>query len=850
VDIGPTRSRPTMVSLAPAAGRDEPPGLPVPLTSFVGREREVAALAALLCDPATRLVTLTGAGGVGKTRLALRAASQLMDEGSFADGVFFVDLSSVRDPGLVIPVIAQSLTIRGAGQESPRAALQTFLRHRHFLLILDNFEQVSEAGPAVTDLLQACPRLSVLITSRALLNLSGEQALPVPPLSLEAPSSSGSQSSSSEAVRLFVERTRAVHPGFALTATNEPIIAEIVRRLDGIPLAIELAAARGMLLSPAALLARLERLLPHLIGGPRDRPERHQTMHAAIAWSYDLLTAEEQRVLRCLGVFAGGCALEAAAAICAQMEESPDHRGDATSFAVETTLESLARQNLVRVVAPPEDGLGNGPIRVVMLETIRELALEQLAAQDEEAAVRDRHAAWYLELVEELDLHHTMQGDAVRKSRLAPEQDNLRQALAWFAERGDALSFNRLSAALAIFWFDLGQFAEARVWLQQAIAHEDGVPVLTRARAWSEAGWLAMCQGELALAQAFCHQALALAREAGEPFLLAEAIFTNGILAFWQGDLARASELIEEAQRAFLAIEGEAAAPVKAAACVNLLGGVALMADDVPLAIRRGEEAVGMARALGAGADLSYALCGLGYARLQEGDVPAATACMLEATALTWTIDDDAFLARLLWAMAAVAVTGGRPEAAARLIGKADALDLHTGGTMWPNDRAVAEWSLKRLEDRLGSPVLSELRRAGASLTVEQAVAASRMVAALTLGEQRAAQIWQSTGAHDPVVTEAALALVLGNDAGGSGADIAPELARVGLTPRELEVLHLLVAGLTDREIADHLFITRRTASKHVEAILAKLGVRSRGSAVAEAQRLRLAPAPPRIPEA
>ena len=827
-----------MISLAPAAGRDEPPGLPAPLTSFVGREREVATLAALLRDPATRLVTLTGAGGVGKTRLALRAASQLMDEGSFADGVFFVDLSSVRDPGLVIPVIAQSLTIRGAGQESPRAALQTFLRHRHFLLILDNFEQVSEAGPAVTDLLQACPRLSVLITSRALLNLSGEQALPVPPLSLEAPSSCGPQPSSSEAVRLFVERTRAVHPGFALTATNEPIIAEIVRRLDGIPLAIELAAARGMLLSPAALLARLKRPLPHLIGGPRDRPERHQTMHAAIAWSFDLLTAEEQRVFRCLGVFAGGCALEAAAAICAQMEESPDHRGDATSFAVETTLESLARQNLVRVVAPPEDGLGNGPIRVVMLETIREFAFEQLAAQDEDAAVRDRHAAWYLELVEELDLHHTMQGDAVRKSRLAPEQDNLRQALAWFAERGDALSFNRLSAALAIFWFDLGQFAEARVWLQQAIAHEDGVPVLTRARAWSEAGWLAMCQGELALAQAFCHQALALAREAGEPFLLAEAIFTNGILAFWQGDLARASELIEEAQRAFLAIEGEAAAPVKAAACVNLLGGVALMADDVSRAAQQGEEAVGMARALGAGADLSYALCGLGYARLAEGAVAEATACFLEATALTWTIDDDAFLARLLWAMAAVAARKSRPSMAARLIGKADELDLRSGSTMWPNDRALAQGCLTRLEDALGPPSLSELRRAGSSLTVEQAVAASQAVAALAMGEQRAAAIWQATGASQPGVSAAELDFERMADARDRSSEFAPDAARLGLTPRELEVLQQLAAGSTDREIAERLFITRRTASKHVEAILAKLSVRSRGAAVAEARRL------------
>ena len=450
---------------------------------------------ALLRDSSVRLVTLTGVGGVGKTRLAIQVAADLAADGHFADGVFFVDLAAIQDPDLVPAVIAQTLGVRATGQEPPVSALQAFLGNRRLLLILDNFEHLREAGPAVSGLLRTCPHLTVMATSRSLLNLSGEQMAPVPPLSLtvagEVPVPVDGPLPASEAMRLFVERTRAVNPGFALTADNGPVIAEIVQRLDGLPLAIELAAARGALLSPQVLLARLERPLPHLTGGPRDQPARHQTMRAAIAWSYQLLTPEEQRVFRALAVFAGGGTLEAVTAVCAADE-------DAADFPVDAALESLARQSLVRTAAEES---GAGTVRVSMLETIREFAAEQLAASGEDEAVRDRHAVWFLEAVEALDLHHTMQGDVARMRRLVPEQDNLRQALRWFAARDDVLSFNRLSAALAIFWFDLGQFAEARRWLERAIARDEGVPVLTRARAWSEAGWLAMCQGELELAQ-------------------------------------------------------------------------------------------------------------------------------------------------------------------------------------------------------------------------------------------------------------------------------------------------------------------------------------------------------------
>ncbi len=397
-----TRTPSPIVSLLPVGGRDDPSSLPVPLTSLVGREREIATLGALLRDPAVRLVTLTGVGGVGKTRLAIRVASDLAPQGHFADGVVFVDLATVHDPDLVTLVIAQALGVRGAGQEPAGSALKTFLGNRHLLLILDNFEQVREAGPAVVDLLLSCPDVNVIVTSRSLLIVTGERAMPVPPLSLtqeEAATGRRGQDVSrnvSDASRLFVERTRAVNPSFALSTANEHTIAEIVQRLEGLPLAIELAAARATLLSPTTLLERLDHPLPHLTGGPRDQPERHQTMRAAIAWSYDLLSPEEQRVFRCLGVFAGGCTLEAAETVCAGDPAGGPwpSEGGATGTTVESVLESLARQSLVRSIPPPADGSGDGSTRVVMLETIREFAAERLLDRNEDTPGR-RHAEYY-----------------------------------------------------------------------------------------------------------------------------------------------------------------------------------------------------------------------------------------------------------------------------------------------------------------------------------------------------------------------------------------------------------------------------------------------------------------------
>ncbi|MDP9368914.1 MAG: NB-ARC domain-containing protein, partial [Chloroflexota bacterium] len=390
--------------------------LPAPLTSFVGREREVELVTALLCRGDVRLVTLTGPGGTGKTRLALRLGEDLA--GYFGDGVVFVPLAAVTDPDLVLPTVAGVLGVRPAGDQPLTDLLAVTLQDRHLLLVLDNFEQVVEAAPLVTALLAACPRLTVLVTSRVRLQVSGEQAFPVPPFALPAPGE-GTVSclEAVEAVRLFVARARAAKPDFALTEENGTIVAEVCRRLDGLPLAIELAAARIAHLPPAALLARLERRLPLLTGGARDLPARQRTIRNTIAWSHDLLVPEEQVLFRRLAVFVGGFTLAAAEAVASTSDD--------LGLDVFNGVCSLADKSLLR----EEDGPGGEP-RYLMLETIREFELEQLAAAGEEAAIRDRHAAFFADLAAAIAPYLPWRADAdAAVARLDADQDNLRAAL-------------------------------------------------------------------------------------------------------------------------------------------------------------------------------------------------------------------------------------------------------------------------------------------------------------------------------------------------------------------------------------------------------------------------------------
>ena len=431
--------------------------LPTPLTAFVGRERELAALRALISRRGVRLVTLTGPGGVGKTRLAIQVARDLADR--FADGVRFVPLAPVRAPELVLPVIARQL---GIGESAPGTVLQDLteqLATKELLLVLDNLEQVLDAASALVPLIAGCPDLTVLVTSRAALRVSGEHEFVVPPLPL--PGEGGSwtfdQIARADAVRLFSERAEAVQVGFRLDAANAWDVARVCHRLDGLPLAIELAAARTKVFSPHALLARLERRLPLLTGGPRDAPARLRTMRDAIAWSHDLLDPDEQRLFRRLAVFVGGCTLAAADAV---VNGASD-----TGVDVLDGISSLVDKSLVLPAATSDDSTGEP--RFVMLETIREFALDELTRSGEGDAVRRAHADYFRALAERAEPALRGAGQVAWIARLEAELPNLRAVLDRSLAGGDVESGLRLAGSLYWFWFLRNHVDEGRSWFER-----------------------------------------------------------------------------------------------------------------------------------------------------------------------------------------------------------------------------------------------------------------------------------------------------------------------------------------------------------------------------------------------
>src|SRR5215216_5717150 len=430
--------------------------LPTQLTRFVGRQRELAEARTLLERPEVRLLTLIGPGGTGKTRLAVQVAGQLAE--TFPDGMAFVELAQVNDPGLVVPTIAQALEIKESAAQPLLDSLIQHVHDRRLLLILDNFEQVLAAAPLVVRLLRACLQLKLLVTSRAALHVSGEHAYPVPPLSLPEGKSANALGdlTGSEAATLFIERAQAVNPSFAATDANAPVLAEICRRLDGLPLAIELAAARSSILSPQALLSRLERRLQLLIGGARDLPARQQTLRATIDWSYDLLDVTEQSLFARLAVFAGGCTLEAAEVVC-NLEGGPD---------VLAGLDGLADKNLVQ----PRDGPDGDP-RLLMLDTVREYALERLVGRNEADTVARRHADYYLGLAEQAEAELSGSWQGAWYERLGADLDNFRAALASSLAQYRLDTAARLAAALMPLWVSRGHVTEGVRWLDAALEH-------------------------------------------------------------------------------------------------------------------------------------------------------------------------------------------------------------------------------------------------------------------------------------------------------------------------------------------------------------------------------------------
>jgi predicted ATPase/DNA-binding XRE family transcriptional regulator len=598
--------------------------LPAPPNALLGRERQVAEVASLLRRPDVRLLTLTGPGGIGKTRLALAAAAELRAE---YGGVVFVPLAAVADPALVALAVAQALGVSvGAGQP-PETALQHWLRERELLLLLDNFEQVSAAAPLVSRLLAATPGLRVLVTSRSLLRIYGERDMAVPPLDLPAVEEDGvrlggdgvagppEKIGAAPAVRLFVDRAQAARPGFRLTPENARIIAAICAQLDGIPLAIELAAARLRLLSPHTLLARLQDRMAALSGGPRDLPERQRTLRGALDWSYDLLSLAERRAFRRLAVFVGGVTAAGAEAI----DPRPPGEGAETV----DLLAQLLDHSLLRL-----EGDADGDGRFSMLETIRAYALERLDEAGETASLRRAHALYYTALAEEAERQLAGPSHAAWLERLDAERDNLRAALGWaLAAPEGAETAVRLAAALWKFWRTRSRQHEGRRWLDAALALEGAPEHPARAYALYGSGWIAHDQGDFARAGAHFHESLRLNRAIGNRRGVAESLHGAGEMAKYARERDRAQALFEES----LALYRELDDVEGLAWTLDHLGLVAYERLDYRGMAELLRESVQRFRALGHGWGIATTLTHLGLALTGLQDYAGAVALFTEA---------------------------------------------------------------------------------------------------------------------------------------------------------------------------------------------------------------------------